>query len=87
MDVRNAVREIAYHVKVLVRGFGRVVYGTAVAGLFGLAVYGFTAIPAEGGYVAVCDFIAAMATLVIALNGMYACGARRKKNGRYSYYE
>lgn len=87
MDIRNAVQEIAYHVKILVRGFGRVVYGTAVAGLFGLAVYGFTAIPAEGGYVAVCDFIASMATLLIALNGMYACGARRKKNGRFSYYE
>lgn len=87
MDIRNAVREIAYHVKILVRGFGRVVYGTAVAGLLGLAVYGFTAIPAEGGYVAVCDFIGSMATLIIALNGVYACGARRKKNGRYSYYE
>lgn len=87
VDIRNAVHEIAYHVKVLVRGFGRVVYGTAVAGLLGLAVYGFLMIPDEGGYVAVCEFIAAMATLVVALNGMYACGARRKKNGRFSYYE
>lgn len=87
MDVKNAVREIAYHVKVLVRGFGRVVYGTAVAGLFGLAVYGFTAIPTEGGYVAVCDFIASMATLFVALNGVYAFGARKKKRGRFSSYE
>lgn len=87
MEVKKAVREIGYHCKVLVKGFGRVVYGAAVAGLFGFAVYGFTVIPAEGGYVAVCDFIASMATLVIALNGMYACGARRKKNGRFSYYE
>ena len=87
VDVRNAVQEMAYHVKVLVRGFGRVVYGTAVAGLFGLAAYGFLMIPEEGGYIAVCEFILAMATLVVALNGMYACGARHKKNGRFSYCE
>ena len=86
-SAREAAYQIVYHVKILVRGFGKVLYGTAVAGLLGLAAYGFTAIPTEGGYVAVCDFIASMATLFIALNGVYAFGARKKKRGRFSPYE
>ena len=59
-------------------------YGAAVAGLFTLAAYGFVSIPSEGGYIAVCDFIAAIATLVVALNGAYAFGVRRTKKGRFS---
>ena len=87
MDARCVFHEIGYQVKVLVKGFGRVVYGAAVSGLLGLAVYGFLMIPEEGGYIAVCDFIGSMATLVVALNGVYAGGARRKKNGSFSYHE
>lgn len=87
VSIREAAYQIGYHGKILMRGFGRVVYGSAVAGLLGLAGYGFAAIPDEGGYVAVCEFIAAMATLVVALNGVYACGAKRRKSGRFSSYE
>ena len=87
MNVRYLCRFIAYHSKIILRGLAKVLYGAAVAGLIGLSVYGFTAIPSEGGYVAVCDFIAAMATLVVALNGAYAFGARRTKKGKFSSYE
>lgn len=82
-NLKSIGRCIAYHVKILLRGFVRMVYGAAVAGLIGMAAYGFAAIPSEGGYVAVCDFIASMATLVIALTCMYAFGAK-KRNGRFS---
>ena len=87
LSAREAAYHIVYHVKILLRGFSKVLYGAVVAGLLGLSVYGFMAIPTEGGYVAVCDFIGAMATLISALNGMYAFGARRKKKGRFSPYE
>ena len=86
-SAREVAYQIGYHVKVLARGFCKVLYGAAVAGLLGLSAYGFTAIPTEGGYVAVCDFIASMATLIIALNGVYAFGARKKRKGRFSSYE
>ena len=86
-SARAVAYQIVYHVKVLVRGLSKVLYGTAVAGLLGISAYGFTAIPTEGGYVAVCDFIASMATLIIALNGVYAFGARKKRKGRFSSYE
>ena len=86
-SAREVAYQIGYHVKVLVRGFFKVLYGIGVAGLLGLSVYGFMEIPAEGGYVAVCDFIVSMVTLVFALNGVYAFGARKKRNGRFSSYE
>lgn len=86
-SIREAVYQIVYHCKILIRGLSKTLYGTGVAGLLFLAAYGFTSIPSEGGYVAVCEFIGSMATLVIALNGMYAFGARKKKNGRFSPYE
>lgn len=73
---------IGYHAKILFRGLVRVIWGSLTAGLIYLAVYGFVAIPNEGGYMAVCDFIGAVATLVIALGNIYllGVGSFRKKN-------
>ena len=85
--IREAAYQVGYHGKILIKGLTKALYGTGVAGLLFLAAYGFTSIPSEGGYVAVCDFIGSMATLIIALNGMYAFGARKKKKGRFSPYE
>ena len=65
---------ISYHAKIIIRGLVRVIWGALTAGLIGLAVYGFVAIPNEGGYVAVCDFIAAVATMVVALGNVYFQG-------------
>ena len=81
--MNHVISSIVYHSRIFLRGFVNVVYGAAVAGLIGLAVYGFAAIPSEGGYVAVCEFIAAMATLVVALTCMYAFGGSKKRSGRY----
>ena len=86
-SVKESAFQIWHHVKILARGLLRVLYGAAVAGLLGLAAYGFAAIPSEGGYVAVCDFMVAMATLFIALTCMYALGGKQKKKSRFSSYE
>lgn len=82
----QALKDLCQHGKTLLRGFAKSLYGTAVAGLIGLAVYGFASIPAEGGYTAVCDFIGAAASLAVALTAMYAFGGKKqpKKVGRYA---
>ena len=83
--VRTIVRCIGFHGKVLLRGLAKSLYGAAVAGLMGLAGYGFAAIPDEGGYRAVWDFIAAVSVTVIALGFMYAFGCSRKKGRTYHW--
>ena len=82
-DFRGTARKACHHCKVLWKGFSRTVYGAGIAGLMGMAAYGFYMIPTEDGYVAVCDFIGAVATLVVALSCMYAFGGCRKKT-RYA---
>lgn len=78
----NKVTRCAYrHGKILLRGLIRTLYGALTAGLAGVAVTTFAAIPMEGGYIAVCDFIAAVATMMVALCCIYDSGrlSRRKK--------
>ena len=83
MSFKEVMQMIGFHCAILLMGFVKVLYGAAIAGLIGLAVYGFAAIPYEDGYVAVCDFIAAITTLTVALTSMYAFGRKRKKGGRF----
>lgn len=82
--MKNVTKFIGYHGKIFLRGLIKVLYGAAVAGLIALAVYGFGAVPSEGGYIAVCDFIGSVATLGVAISCMYAFGGSKKKNGRFS---
>lgn len=84
MSFKKAIGRVAYHSKILLRGLVKTVYGTAVAGLVGLSVYGFVMIPSEGGYTAVCEFVVASLTLGMACGAMYAFGGRRRKQGRYA---
>lgn len=81
---QKAIGRIVYHCKILLRGLARTVYGTAVAGLVGLSVYGFMMIPTEGGYTAVCEFVVASLTFGMACGAMYAFGGCRRKQGRYA---
>ena len=81
--MKIAVKTIGYHGKILWRGLKRMLYGTATAGLFGMAIYGFVMIPREGGYIAVCDFIGAIATMLMALVCMYHQGCGKKRKGGY----
>lgn len=66
--------ELRKHLKIMLKGFLRTLHGTATAGLLVFAVYGFAAIPAEGGYIAVADFVVSVATLVVALLNVYLLG-------------
>lgn len=68
---------IRRHAKILFRGFMKVLYGAAVAGLVAVSVYGYSVIPSEGGYVAVAEFIVSSATMGVALCSMYAFGTRK----------
>ena len=77
---RNQVWQmIGHHSVVVLRGLVKVLYGTATAGLMGLAVYGFLAIGRESGWTAVCDFIVAILTMIVALISVYVFGCRGKQ--------
>ena len=77
-DFKSMIKTVGDHGKILGKGFLRTLYGASVAGLIGMAAYGFVMIPTEGGYMAVCDFIGAIATMVIAMTGMYVMGGHKK---------
>lgn len=66
----------------LLKGFFRMMFGAMTAGLFALAVYGFVMITSEAGWTAVCEFVAAIATSVVALACMYSMGCPRKRGAR-----
>lgn len=71
--------------KQMLKGFLRMLHGTATAGLLAFAVYGFTAIPAEGGYIAVADFVVSVATLCAALLNVYVMGkGGMKRKGKFA---
>lgn len=71
-----------FHTKVLLKGLKRVVLGASTAGLIAFAVYGFYMIPSEGGYAAVLDFVAAIATMTLGMLCMYAMGAGYKRGAK-----
>lgn len=77
-QIKRALENAKFHLRVMWRGFCRTVYGAAVAGLVAMAIYGFVSVTTETGWTAVCDFIASFATLVVALLNMYLVGGRKK---------
>lgn len=74
---QNTVACIKFHANVLFRGFARTLFGALIAGLIVTAIYGFVSIAGESGYIAVFDFIASSATLLLALCNMYCLGKKR----------
>ena len=78
VDFRKGLKQVKFHADIMLRGLARTLYGTFVAGLIAFAIYGFVLIKSEGGYAAVFDFIAACATLVVALANAYLLGSKRK---------
>lgn len=75
----NKIKSIAY---MMGKGFVRSIWGTAVTAGIGLAAYGYMAIPSEGGYTAVVDFVMATAILVLAMYCMYIMGGTNKKGAK-----
>ena len=82
MSFKEVMEVTGFHSLVLLRGFIKTLYGAATAGLIAFAVYGLAAIPTEGGYAAVCDFVTALASLIVAVLCMYTFGCRKQKKGR-----
>ena len=80
-DVKKAVTAIGLHTRILFSGIKRMVFGALTAGLFAVSLYGFYLIPREGGYAAVVDFIASLATLIVAVACTYTQGTFRKTKG------
>ena len=78
INVKKLLGLIGHHTKVLLTGLTRVIYGTLTAGALAVAIYGFLTIPHEGGYAAVGDFVASVATMIVALSCTYALGINRK---------
>ena len=76
---KEVMRRIFFRCEIVLRGMAKSLFGTALAGLTAMAVYGFMTIPSEGGYTAVCEFIASCAKLTTALCGMYFFGCRRRR--------
>lgn len=74
---QNAMITAGFHASILLRGLGRTLYGALIAGLFGIAFYGFASIANEDGYIAVFDFIASVATLAVAVCNMYGFGFKK----------
>ena len=79
-NFKKATECVWHHGKILCKGFVRMMFGAATAGLFALAAYGLMMIPSEGGYMAVCEFIASVATICVAMTSMYALGGKRRKH-------
>jgi predicted lipid-binding transport protein (Tim44 family) len=71
-------KKAKFHADIMLRGLARTLYGSLIAGLIAFAVYGFVLIQKEGGYAAVFDFIAACATLTVALANAYVLGNKRR---------
>ena len=77
-DYRYFLDNVRFHGSIFVRGLGRAIYGALIAGLFVLAGYGFASIKSEAGYIAVFDFVASCATVVVAVCNVYLLGMRKR---------
>lgn len=80
VDFRKGMACAKHFGTTVLRGLARTLYGALIAGLIGVSIYGFIAIKAESGYIAVFDFIAACATMIVALCNLYVMGG--KKHGK-----
>ena len=83
LQIKMALKNAKFHLRIMWRGFCRTVYGAAVAILFVVAIYRFVSVSGETGWVAVFDFIAACATIAVALENMYFMGGRKKGGAKH----
>lgn len=79
MNIKYILEQVKFHAGIVLKGFARTIYGALVAGLLAIAIYGFISIRSEAGYIAVFDFIAACATLTVAVCNLYVMGGKRKR--------
>lgn len=82
-QIKKAFGKFNFHVRIMFRGLCRTIYGAGVAGLIAMAIFGFISVSKETGWTAVCDFIAACATLIIAIANMYLMGGKKKGGAKH----
>ena len=79
VKIKKAGTKVKLHARILCRGFCRTIYGTAVAGLIAIAIYGFISVTTKTGWAAVWRFVVACVLLSEGIGNMYFMG--RKKTG------
>lgn len=77
--IKIAFAKVKFHARVLWRGFCRTVYGSLLALLIAMAIYGFVSITSKTGWAAVWRFVVACVLLAEGIGNMYFIG--RKKTG------
>lgn len=77
--IKIAFAKVKFHARVLWRGFCRTVYGSLLALLIAMAIYGFVSITSKTGWAAVWRFVVACVLLAEGIGNMYFMG--RKKAG------
>ena len=78
--IKRALANAKFHLRVMWRGFCKIVYGSAVAVLIAMAIYEFISVSKVTGWIAIFKFFVACALLVEGLGQMYFTG-RNKKSG------
>ena len=78
VKIHNILANASFHASILLKGLARTLYGSLIAGLIGVSFYGFVSIANEDGYLAVFDFIASVATIVVAVCNMYCLGLKKR---------
>ena len=78
--IKMTLTRAKFHARILWRGFFRTVYGSLIAGLIAMAIYGFVSASKEAGWDAVFDYVVSAVLLLESIGNMYFMG-RLKKNG------
>ena len=79
VQIKNALANAKFHLRIMWRGFCRTIYGTMIALLIAMAIYGFVSITSKTGWAAVWRFVVACVLLAEGIGNMYFIG--RKKTG------
>lgn len=76
--IKRALANAKFHLRIMWRGFCKIVYGAAVAGLIAMAIYEFISVSKVTGWISVFKFLVACALLVEGLGQIYFTGSNKK---------
>lgn len=85
VQIKMALANAKFHLRIMCIGFCRTLYGATVAGLIAIAIYVFVSVSEGTGWIAVFKFSVACVLLIEGLWQMYLLG--RNKKGRYGKRE
>ena len=77
VQIKRALVNVKFHLRIMWRGFCRVIYGTVVTGLIAMAIYDFVSVTTKTGWAAVWRFIVACVFLTEGLINMYFIGHKK----------